>query len=182
MAYNSKHPLIWSSMSLSFTFHKNARSFATSLACQNYMLIICMSIYRNEKDLNLQTFIAKIKQDELRWKKPNGHSNGTKYVQLTLSKLREHGLYVKSEKCEFDLEFNSLGMSFQLMVSLWTRWKSQRFKSGKSPPRLRMCNHFWVLPTCIIDSFKNSLHLAKPLITLTRKDCPFLWTPTVTGI
>ena len=79
----------------------------------------------------------------------------TKHVRLILSKLREHGLYAKPEKCEFDrtsVEF--LGYVISSDGLTMDKKKVATVQEWEVP----MCNRFWVLPTSIVDSFQDSLH------------------------
>ena len=52
--------------------------------------ITFVSIHSNEKDLNLQTLIAKIKQDELRRKKPNGQTDTSHTSHMAMAASMRH--------------------------------------------------------------------------------------------
>ena len=101
----------------------------------------------------------------------------TRQVRLVLAKLREHGLYAKSEKCEFDrtsIEFlgyiiSPTGITMDMKVSVIHAWAT--------PRRLKDMQSFLGFANFYRRIIKGFSTLAQPLIALTRKGTPlFLWT------
>ena len=101
----------------------------------------------------------------------------TRHVRLILAKLREHGLYAKSEKCEFDqtsMEFLGYVIS-PSRIRMDTR-KVATIQDWPIPTRLKEVQSFLGFANFyrrFIDRFST---LVQPLIALTRKGVPFMWT------
>ena len=101
----------------------------------------------------------------------------TRHVRLILTKLREHGLYAKSEKCEFDrtsVEF--LGYVISPPGITMDPRKVATIHDWPIPTRLKEVQSFLGFANFyrrFIDRFST---IVQPLISLTRKDVPFVWT------
>ena len=102
----------------------------------------------------------------------------THHVRLVLTKLREYGLYAKSEKCELDrtsIEF--LGYMISPTGITMDERKVAAITDWPLPIQLKEVQLFLGFANFysrFIDGFSS---LVQPLIQLTRKDTPFLWTP-----
>ena len=97
---------------------------------------------------------------------------------MVLTKLREYGLYAKSEKCEFDrtsIEF--LGYMISPTGITMDEHKVATITDWPLPTRLKEVQCFLGFANFyrrFIDGFSS---LVQPLIQLTPKDTPFLLTP-----
>ena len=103
----------------------------------------------------------------------------TRHVRLVLAKLREHGLYAKSEKCEFDrtsVEFLGYVISTQ-GITMDTR-KVKTIQEWVVPTRVRDVQSFLGFANFFRRFIKGFSVIAQPLIALTRKDATFEWTTT----
>mgnify|MGYP000532974220 FL=1 len=101
----------------------------------------------------------------------------TRHVRLVLSKLREHGLYAKSEKCEFDrtsVEF--LGYVISPSGITMDARKVAAITDWPVPTRLKEVQSFLGFANFYRRFINGFSSLVQPLIILTRKDTPFLWT------
>ena len=102
----------------------------------------------------------------------------THHVRLVLTKLREYRLFAKSEKCEFDrtsVEF--LGYIISPTGITMDERKVATITNWPLPTRLKEVQSFLGFSNFyrrFIDGFST---LMQPLIQLTRKNIPFLWTP-----
>jgi len=101
-----------------------------------------------------------------------------KHVRLVLAKLREHSLYAKLEKCEFD---KSLVEFLDYVIS------PDGVSTDKSKIKTIQC---WATPSLVKDIhcflgfanfyrrfIKGYSKITTPLTALTCKDKPFLWNP-----
>ena len=103
----------------------------------------------------------------------------TKHVRLILTKLREHGLYAKPEKCEFDrtsVEF--LGYVISSDGITMDEKKVETVQQWEVPTRVKDVQSFLGFANFYRRFIQGFSTLAQPLIALTRKDSPFCWTPT----
>ena len=101
----------------------------------------------------------------------------TRHVRLVLSKLREHGLYAKSEKCEFDrtsVEF--LGYMISPSGITMDARKVVAITDWPVPTQLKEVQSFLGFANFYRRFINGFSSLVQPLIILTRKDTPFLWT------
>jgi hypothetical protein len=101
----------------------------------------------------------------------------TRHVRLVLAKLREHGLYAKSEKCEFDrtcVEFLGYVISTQ-GITMDTQ-KVKTIQEWVVPTRVRDVQSFLGFANFYRRFIKGFSVIAQPLIALTRKDATFEWT------
>ena len=101
----------------------------------------------------------------------------TRQVRLVLAKLREHGLYAKSEKCEFDrtsIEF--LGYIISPTGIKMDMKKVTVIREWATPTRVKDVQSFLGFANFYRRFIKGFSTLAKPLIALTCKGTPFLWT------
>ena len=104
----------------------------------------------------------------------------TRQVRLVLAKLREHGLYAKGEKCEFDrtsIEF--LGYIISPTGITMDMKKVSVIRAWATPRRLKDVQSFLGFANFYRRFIKGFSTLAQPLIALTRKGTPFFWTPEV---
>jgi hypothetical protein len=75
-----------------------------------------------------------------------------KHVRLVFATLREHGLYAKMEKCEFDkssVAFLGYVISLQMAFS-WTSQRSRPSSVGLLHLQSKTFNASWGLPTSIV--------------------------------
>ena len=103
----------------------------------------------------------------------------THHVRLTLSKLREHGLYAKREKCEFDcnsVEFLGYVISPQ-GITMDPR-KIKTIQEWATPKRVKDVQSFLGFANFYRRFIKGFSVIVQPLIELTRKGMPFQWTPS----
>ena len=101
----------------------------------------------------------------------------THQVQLVLAKLREHDLYAKGEKCEFDctsIEFLCYIIS-PTCITMDMK-KVSVIQAWATPRRLKDVQSFLGFANFYRHFIKGFSTLAQPLISLTRKTAPFLWT------
>ena len=102
----------------------------------------------------------------------------THHIRLVLTKLREYGVFTKSEKCEFDqtsIEF--LGFIISATGLTMDERKVAAITDWPLPIQLKEVQLFLGFANFysrFIDGFSS---LVQPLIQLTWKDTPFLWTP-----
>jgi hypothetical protein len=102
----------------------------------------------------------------------------THHVRLVLTKLREYGLFAKSEKCEFDrtsVEF--LGYMISPTGITMDKRKVAAITDWPLPTRLKEVQSFLGFANFYRRFIEGFSSLVQPLIQLTRKDTPFVWTP-----
>ena len=100
----------------------------------------------------------------------------TRQVRLVLTKLREHGLYAKREKCEFDrtsVEFLGYVIS-PSGITMDTR-KVATIQAWPVPTRLKEVQSFLGFANFYRRFIQGFSTLVQPLIALTRKGVPFRW-------
>jgi hypothetical protein len=103
----------------------------------------------------------------------------THHVKLVLAKLREHGLYAKSEKCEFDrtsVEFLGYVISRQA-ITMDSR-KVKTIQEWVVLTRVRDLQSFLGFANFYRRFIKGFSMIAEPLIALPHKDITFEWTTT----
>ena len=101
----------------------------------------------------------------------------TQQVRLVLAKLREHGLYAKSEKCEFDrssVEF--LGYVISPNGIMMDTKKVRTVQEWATPTRMKEVQSFLGFANFYRRFIKGFSTIAAPLVALTRKDTSFQWT------
>lgn len=101
----------------------------------------------------------------------------TTHVRLVLTKLREHGLYAKLEKCEFhcsSVEF--LGYIISPTGITMDKRKIAAICDWDAPKRVKDVQSFLGFANFYRRFIKGFSTLAQPLVSLTRKDQPFQWT------
>ena len=100
----------------------------------------------------------------------------TQHLRLVLAKLREHGLYAKSEKCEFDHTFvEFLGYVISTHgITMVTR-KVKTVQEWVVPTQVPDVQSFLRFANFYRRFIKGFSVIAQPLIALTRKDATFEW-------
>ena len=107
---------------------------------------------------------------------PDLHTH-EQHVRLVLSKLREHGLYAKCEKCVFDqpsVEF--LGYIISPDGISMDQRKVAAIQEWQPPTRVRDLQSFLGFANFYRRFIKGFSSIVQPLVALTRKDRPFTWT------
>ena len=98
---------------------------------------------------------------------------------LVLAKHREHGLYAKSEKCEFDrTSVEVLGYIISTHGITMDTQKVKTIQEWAFPTRVRDVQTFLGFANFYRCFIKGLSVIAQPLIDLTRKDATFEWTTT----
>ena len=100
----------------------------------------------------------------------------TQHVRQVLTKIQEHGLYAKSEKCEFDrtsVEFLGYVIS-TLGITMDTR-NVKTIQERFVPTRVRDVQSFLGFANFYHHFIKGFLVIAQTLIALTHKDATFEW-------
>src|SRR5882757_2211124 len=102
------------------------------------------------------------------------HDERTKRV---LQRLRDHSLSVKPEKCAFNVtEVEYLGMIIRPGEIAMDKVKLDGVTSWPTPKTLREVRAFLGFANFYRKFIGNYSNLARPLIDLTKKDTPFIWT------
>ncbi len=102
-----------------------------------------------------------------------------KHVRLVLATLREHGLYAKLEKCEFDKSSVAfLGYVISLVGIFMDKSKVETIQCWATPYSVKDVQRFLGFANFYRRFIKGYSKIATPLITLTCKDKPFSWNPT----
>jgi hypothetical protein len=102
-----------------------------------------------------------------------------KHVRLVLATLREHGLYAKMEKCEFD---KSSVAFFGYVISpdgiFMDKSKVETIQCWATPSSIKDVQRFLRFTNFYHRFIKGYSKITTPLTTLTCKDKPFSWNPT----
>jgi hypothetical protein len=102
-----------------------------------------------------------------------------KHVQLVLATLREHGLYAKLEKCEFDKSSVAfLGYVIFLDGIFMDKSKVETIQCWATPSSVKDVQRFLGFANFYHRFIKGYSKITPPLIALTCKDKPFSWNPT----
>ncbi len=101
-----------------------------------------------------------------------------KHVRLVLATLREHGLYAKLEKCEFD---KSSMAFFGYVISPYGIFKHkskvETIQCWATPSSVKDVQRFLGFANFYCRFIKGYSKITTPLTTLTCKDKPFSWNP-----
>jgi hypothetical protein len=101
-----------------------------------------------------------------------------KHVRLVLATLREHGLYTKLEKCEFDKSLVAfLGYVISPDGIFMDKSKVKTIQCWATPSSVKNVQHFLGFANLYRRFIKGYSKITMPLIALTCKDKPFLWNP-----
>jgi hypothetical protein len=101
----------------------------------------------------------------------------TQEVQLVLPKLREHELYAKSEKCEFDLSsMEFLGYMISPKGIMMDIKKVRIVQEWATTTHVKEVQSFLGFVNFYQRFIKEFSTIAAPLVGLTQKDTPFQWT------
>jgi hypothetical protein len=102
-----------------------------------------------------------------------------KHVRLVLATLREHGLYAKLEKCEFDKSsVVFLGYVISPDGIFMDKSKVKTIQCWATPSSVKDVQRFLGFANFYRRFIKRYSKIATPLITLTCKDKPFSWNLT----
>jgi len=101
-----------------------------------------------------------------------------KHVRLVLATLREHGLYAKLEKCEFDKSSVAfLGYVISLDGIFMDKSKVETIQCWATPSSVKDVQCFLGFANFYHRFIKGYSKITPPLIALTCKDKPFSWNP-----
>jgi hypothetical protein len=93
--------------------------------------------------------------------------------------LREHGLYAKLEKCEFDKSSMAfLGYVISPDGIFMDKSKVETIQCWATPSSVKDVQRFLGFANFYRRFIKGYSKIATPFITLTCKDKPFSWNPT----
>jgi hypothetical protein len=102
-----------------------------------------------------------------------------KHVRLVFATLREHGLYAKMEKCEFDKSSVAfLGYVISLDGIFMDKSKVETIQCWATPSSVKDVQRFLGFANFYCRFIKGYSKITTPLTTLTCKDKPFSWNPT----
>ncbi len=109
-------------------------------------------------------------------KNQDGHD---KHVRLVLVMLREHGLYAKLEKCEFDKSSVAF-LSYVISPDgiFMDKSKVETIQCWATPSSVKDVQCFLGFANFYLRFIKGYSKITTPLTTLTCKDKPFSWNPT----
>ncbi len=97
-----------------------------------------------------------------------------KHVRLVLATLREHGLYAKLEKCEFDKSSVAfLGYVISLDGIFMDKSKVETIQCWATPSSIKDVQCFLGFANFYHRFIKGYSKITPPLIALTCKDKPF---------
>ena len=100
------------------------------------------------------------------------------HVSKVLSRLREAGLQVDIKKCEFDVQETAfLGVIVSGQGLRMDPHKVEAVVNWRTPSNLKEVQGFVGFANFYRRFIKDFSKLVKPLVALTRKDTPFLWSP-----
>jgi hypothetical protein len=101
-----------------------------------------------------------------------------KHVRLVLATLREHGLYAKMEKCEFDKSSVAfLGYVISPDGIFMDKSKVETIQCWATPSSVKDVQRFLGFANFYHRFIKGYSKITTSLITLTCKDKPFSWNP-----
>jgi hypothetical protein len=101
-----------------------------------------------------------------------------KHVRLVLATLREHGLYAKLEKCEFDKSSVAfLGYVISPDGIFMDKSKVETIQCWATPSSVKDVQRFPGFTNFYRQFIKSYSKITTPLITLTCKNKPFSWNP-----
>ncbi len=102
-----------------------------------------------------------------------------KHVWLVLATLREHGLYAKLEKCEFDKSSVAF-LDYVIFPDgiFMDKSKVETIQCWATPSSVKDVQRFLGFANFYRRFIKGYSKITTSLITLTCKDKPFSWNPT----
>ncbi len=123
-----------------------------------------------------QTFVVVYLDDILIFFKDQ--ENHYKHVRLMFATLREHGLYAKLEKCEFDkYSVAFLGYVISPDGIFMDKSKVETIQCWATPSLVKDVQRFLGFANFYCRFIKGYSKITTPLTTLTCKDKPFSWNP-----
>jgi hypothetical protein len=104
--------------------------------------------------------------------------NHDKHVRLVFATLREHGLYAKLEKYEFNKSSVAfLGYVISLDGIFMDKLKVETIQCWATPSSVKDIQHFLGFANFYRRFIKGYSKITTPLTALTYKDKPFSWNP-----
>ena len=106
---------------------------------------------------------------------PDAHDH---HVRLVLQRLRQHGLYAKLEKCQFDADsVEFLGYIISTQGISMDPKKLETVLNWETPANVTDVQRFLGFANFYRRFIQNYSKITTPLTALTRKQRPFKWTP-----
>jgi len=100
------------------------------------------------------------------------------HVRMVLRRLKEAGLYLKAEKCEFhQTEVEYLGMIISVQGIKMDTKKISAITEWPTPKNVRDVQSFLGFANFYRRFIKDYSKVVAPLTRLTRKNTPFQWSP-----
>ncbi len=125
----------------------------------------------------MDEFVVVYLDDILIFSKDQGTHD--KLVRLVLATLREHGLYAKLEKCEFDKSSVAfLGYVISPDGIFMDKSKVETIQCWATPSSIKDIQRFLGFANFYRRFIKGYSKITTLLTTLTCKDKPFSWNPT----